>query len=204
MKHQQLRLLGFALVFGLLVYVWRIYDFLAVTLPVDGDILVVESWFWGSSAMKEAKEEFNHDHYKWLVTVGPPIASMNQKSSSEVAAEKLQELGVDKSRIIMLPVPDMKLHQTYTFALAVRNWLIRSKIKTTGINVFTLGTHARKSLILFKRALGSGTKVGVIAGTEDTFDASRWWLSPQGIYWVLGRTFGYLYATFWPLPNEWA
>jgi hypothetical protein len=154
--------------------------------------------------MKEAKEEFNRGHYKWLVTVGTPIARMNQKSSAVVVAERLRELGVDESRIIMLPVPVMKLHQTYTFALAVRNWSIHSKTETTGINVFTLGTNARKSLILFKRALGSGTKVGVIAGTEDNFDASRWWLSARGIYWVLGKTFGYLYATFWPLPNEWA
>jgi len=203
MKRQRFKLLGFALVFGLLVFVWRINDFLATTLPVDGDILVVESWFWESSAMKEVKEEFNHGHYKWLVAVGTPIESLDQKSSAEVAARRLQELGVDESRIIMLPVPVMKLHQTYTFALALRNWLIRSKTQTTGVNVFTLGTHARKSLVLFKRALGSGIKVGVIAGTEDHFDASRWWLSARGIYWVIGRTFGYLYAISWPLPNEW-
>jgi len=36
-----------------------------------------------------------------------PIDYMNQKSSAEVAARRLRELGVDESRIIVLPVPDM-------------------------------------------------------------------------------------------------
>jgi len=204
MKRHRLKLLGFAVLFGLLVFLLEIYDFLAINLPVDGNILVVESWFWQSSAMKEVMEEFNQGHYKWLVTVGAPIDYMNQKSSAEVAARRLRELGVDESRIIVLPVPAMKLHQTYTFAVTLRNWMIRSKTETSGVNVFTLGTHARKSLVLFRRALGPGMKVGVIAGTEDNFDASRWWLSARGIYWVSGRTIGYVYAIFWPLPNEWS
>ena len=204
MKHKRFKLLGLVMVIALFVFVWRINDFLSITSPVDGDILVVESWLWESAAMKEAKEEFNRGHYQWLVTVGTPIDYMNQKSSADVAATRLRELGVEGNRIIILPVPVMKLHQTYTFALTLRNWMIRSKTRTKGVNVFTLGTHARKSLVLYRRALGSGIKVGVISGTEDNFDASRWWLSARGIYWVTGRTFGYLYAIFWPLPNEWS
>jgi hypothetical protein len=87
-------------------------------------------------------------------------------------------------------------------ALAVKKWLADSKVETLGINVFTLGAHARKSLVLFKRALGGSVPVGVISGTEDGYDTERWWLSMRGIYTVLRKTVGYLYAEWWPLPDD--
>lgn len=190
---------------AVLVFVLGINDFLAISLPVDGDILVVEGWFWHSSAMREVMDEFKTGHYKWLVAVGGPIdvngRVADQKSSAELAATRLRELGVNENLIIVLPVPSVKLHQTYSSAVTLRNWLIRSKTETTGVNVFTLGIHARKTLVLFRRALGPGIKVGVIAGTEDTYNASRWWLSARGIHMVARKTLGYLYAVFWPLPN---
>jgi len=84
----------------------------------------------------------------------------------------------------------------------LREWLARSKTETTGVNVFTLGAHARKSVVLFERALGAGTRVGVIAGTDDSYNAHRWWLSATGIYVIMRKTAGYLYAVCWPLPQN--
>jgi hypothetical protein len=183
-----------------------INDFLAITRPVNGNILVAEGWIWDSPAIREASEEFNRGHYKWLVIVGEFIGggegTTDQKDSAELAARQLREFGVDENLIIVLPVPDVTLHRTYASALALRNWLTRSKTTTTGVNVFTRGAHARKSLVLFKRALGPGTNVGVIAGTEDTYNASRWWLSARGIYVIMRKTLGYLYAVVWPLPES--
>lgn len=203
---QRLTSLCLAVLFLLLVFLLGINDFLAISLPVDGNILVVEGWIYDSSAMREAMQEFNHGRYKWLVTVGAPIDGNNgatdQKSSAELAARRLRELGVNENLIIVLPVPSVKFHQTYSSAVTLRNWLIRSKTETTGLNVFTLGTHSRKSLVLFRRALGPGIRVGVIAGTEDTFDAGRWWLSARGIYVIGRKTLGYLYAVSWPFPDE--
>ena len=202
---QRFRLFGIVALIAALVFVLTIHDFLAISRPVVGNILVVEAWIWNSSAIKEAADEFIRGHYEWLVTVGGPIGeerSSDQKNSAVLAAIKLRELGVDKSRIIVLPVSDVTFHRTYASALTLRNWLISSKIETTGINVVTLGAHARKSLVLFKRALGPKTKVGVIAGTEDDYDQSRWWLSARGIYVTMRKTLGYLYAVFWPIPES--
>lgn len=203
---QRFKLLGLATLFAVFVFVLKIDDFLAISVPVDGDILVVEGWIWKSSAMKEAMEESKRGHYKWLVTVGGPVwddaRAPDQKSSAELAARRLRELGVDENLIVVLPVPNMTSHRTYASALMVRNWLTRSKTETTGLNVFTIGAHARKSLVLFKRALGPGIHVGVIAGTEDTYNPSRWWLSAKGIYVIIRKTLGYLYAVIWPLPES--
>jgi hypothetical protein len=206
MMRRFLGILGLTTLLGVVVFVWGINDFLAITSPVDGNILVVEGWIWHSTAMREAAEEFKHGHYTRLVIVGSPVdrhdPRAQQESSAELAAQRLRELGVSNEHMIILPVPDVKLHHTHSSAVTVRNWLITSHTEIRGVNIFTLGTHARKSLVLFSRALGPDIKVGVIAGTEDTYDTKRWWLSPRGIYVVARKAIGYLYALVWPFQME--
>lgn len=202
---QRFRLSGFVVLVAALVFALTIHDFLAISRPVVGNILVVEGWIWNSSAIKEAADEFSRGHYELLVTVGGPIGEEGppgEKNSAVLAAIKLQELGVNKSHIIVLPVPNLTFHRTYASALTLKHWLIGSKIKATGINVVTLGAHARKSLVLFERAFGPGTDVGVISGTDDEYDPHRWWMSATGIYLITRKTLGYLYAISWPLPES--
>ena len=189
-----------------IIFVFRIHDFLAINVPVTGDLLVVEGWLWYSPVMREAMEEFNRGHYTWLVTVGGPVegeeGTFKHQSSAALAAVRLREFGVNEHSIVVLSVADVKLHRTYASALAVRDWLIKSKTKTTGINVFTLGAHARKSLVIFKRVLGPAIEVGVIAGKDDTYNPNLWWLSGKGIYAITRKTLGYLYAVLWPFPQR--
>ena len=189
----------------LLVFVFTIQNFLAISLPVEGNILVVEGWIWNSPGMKDAAEEFRRGDYQYLVTVGGPAGSgdvhSDQKNFAELAARRLQELGIPETDITVLRVPAVTSHRTYACALTLKNWLTTSKIDTTGVNVVTLGAHARKTLVLFQRTLGPETKVGVISGTDDEYDPNRWWLSARGIYVIMRKTVGYLYAIAWPLPE---
>lgn len=198
-------LIGLAALVASLAFAFTIQDFLAINLPVAGNILVVEGWVWDSSAMREAAEEFGRGQYTYLVTVGGLIEGdngpTNQMNLAELAAGRLQELGVAETSITVLNVPHVTCHRTYASALILRNWINVSHIEATGVNVFTLGAHARKSLVLFKRALGPETKVGVISGTDTEYDPAHWWLSARGIYVILRKTVGYLYAIVWPLPD---
>jgi hypothetical protein len=84
----------------------------------------------------------------------------------------------------------------------VKDWLIKNGIKPIGVNVFTRGVHARRSLILFERALGHQIAVGVIAGTEDTYDPSRWWLTRKGFLETTREMVGCLDAVLVPLPDN--
>ncbi len=207
---QRLKILSAAALLCLFVFIFSIYDFLAINRPVaEANILVVEGWLWKSSAIKEAAEIFKQGKYDWLVTVGEPNDKDDQddgvdadKSTAELTARRLKEFGVDGKHIVQLPVPEVEKHQTYTCALTFRKWLAESKIKATGVDVFSLGTHARKSLVLFERALGQSVKVGVLAGTEDTFEPRYWLMSQRGIYVVARKFLGYVYAVIWPLPNQ--
>ena len=191
---------------AVILFVSFIHDFLAISEPVDANVLVFESWAWKSAAMQEAAEEFRRGQYDVVLTVGvfPGIkeGELMQENDAALAAEQLRKLGVDANAIEVLAVPNIDRHRTYASALAVKKWLADSKVDAVGINVFTVGAHARKSLVLFKRALGGSVPVGVIAGTEDGYDTERWWLSVRGIYTVLRKTVGYLYADWWPLPDD--
>lgn len=199
----RLKYFGLVMLVVGIVFVVKVHDFLAVSVPVTADILVVEGWIRQASAMREVITEFNRGHYTWLVTVGETFegngAASSQKNSAELVATRLHELGVNKEGIIVLPVPSVNFHRTYASALTVHAWLKKSHIKTQGINVFTLGAHARKSLVLFQRVIGPEVAIGVIAGKDDSYNPDFWWLSPRGNYVIARKTLGYLYAVLWPL-----
>jgi hypothetical protein len=196
-------------VFFLVVVIWVIvagHDFLAISDPVPANVLVVEAWAWQSASMQEAAKEFIRGRYDIVVTVGVlperyESGSMHENPAAR-AAERLRKLGVDHNSIVILSVPNVKRHRTYTSALAVKQWLIDSETNAMGVNVFTLGAHARKSLVLFGLAFDNDVPVGVIAGVDDKYSPERWWLSIRGVYTVLWNTVGYLYAEWWPLPDK--
>jgi len=196
--------LGLALLLGGGTVMSGLHDFLAITRTVDANVLVVEGWIWESPSMAEAADEFGNGRYRWVLTVGGPVDESAEEGTSptgaDLAAAKLKELGLPAGAVIALPDTTPNPHRTYSSALRVRDWLNRNQA-ATGVNVFTSGTHARKSLVLFRRALGSEHPLGVIAGTDHTFDARRWWLSGRGIHVLARKTAGYLYAVLWPLPN---
>lgn len=191
---------------AVVVFVSTVHDFLAINDPVQANVLVVEGWVWNSAAMQEAAEEFNRGKYDVVVTVGvlsgEPGSQPMEDNAAAHAADQLRKLGVNGQSIQVLAVPNIDRHRTYASALAVKHWLAGSKVNVVGINVVTLGAHARKSLVLFKRAFGERIPIGVIAGTEDSYDPERWWLSVKGIYTVLRKTIGYLYAEWWPLQDD--
>lgn len=190
---------------AVVVFVSAVHNFLAINHPVQANVLVVEGWIWESAAIKEAAEEFNSGRYDIVVTVGTlprwQEGEPLEENAAAYAADQLRKLGVNGQSIQVLAVPNIDRHRTYASALAVKHWLAGSKINVVGINVVTLGAHARKSLVLFKRAFGRDVPIGVISGTEDSYDPARWWLSVKGIYTVLRKTIGYLYAEWWPLPD---
>ncbi len=198
---------GLLVLIGIVVvFILTIHDFLSINQPIKADILIVEGWVYTHPAIAEAAEEFKRGQYSLLITVGVPTTvegrNLEQVSSAVLAAKQLQDLGVKKAAIVALPVPEVSEHRTYTSALTVKEWLKRSKTPVKGVNIFTIGPHARKSLILFTRALGSSYAVGVIAGTDEEYDPDRWWMSAKGIYVISRKLLGYLYAVTWPLPEE--
>jgi hypothetical protein len=88
-------------------------------------------------------------------------------------------------------------HRTFASARAVKQWLSKSGTSIREVDIFTVGVHARKSWILFRRALGEDYRVGIIAGTESSYDAASWMISKRGVYIVVRNLAGYLYSELW-------
>ena len=64
------------------------------------------------------------------------------------------------------------------------------------INVLTQDVHARRTRLLFQRALGERATVGIIAVSNPDYDAGHWWRYSEGVRDVISEAIAYLYARF--------
>ena len=94
----------------------------------------------------------------------------------------------------------MDRDRTYGSAVALRNWFREHDMRVRSVNVLTENVHARRSRLLFSKALGPEISVGVIALPNPDYDARRWWRSSEGVKEVGSETVAYIYARllFWP------
>ena len=190
----------------LIFFVTSIHGFLAVSNPVGEGVLVVEGWI-PAKALEESANVFNSGHYRYLVVVGGPAQGRGGKSGdpttyADLAASRLEKLGFDTGKLVKVDVPAVSLGRTLAGATEVKRWLCSSGISVCCVDVFTLGTHARKSWVLFRYALGGGYRVGIIAGSQNSYDPRFWLVSRKGIWVVPRNVAGYVYAKFWILLHR--
>jgi hypothetical protein len=185
----------------LICFLISIHGFLAVSNPVGEGILVVEAWI-PAKTLEESAIVFNSGRYRYFVVVGGPGQGSASKSNdpttwADLAATKLEKLGLDTKKLVQISVPAVSFGRTLEGATAVKRWLGSSRISVCCVDVFTVGAHARKSWILSRYALGDSYRVGIIAGSPDSYDPRFWLASRRGI-WVVARNLaGYMYSKFW-------
>jgi len=187
--------------------VLNIHPFLAVTHRTKADILVVEGWIQ-RYAMQKAVEEFKTGRYKRIFTTGGPENGSggyvnDYQTSASVGAEILtKKFGIPGDVIQMVPSHVIGRDRTYSSAIALRDWFHQHNVRVQSINIVTEGTHARRTRLLFERALGSNVAVGVIAVPSPDFDARHWWRYSEGVEEVVTEGVAYLYAKFFFLPSQ--
>jgi len=191
----------------LISVVISIHDFLAVHKPVGEGILVVEAWI-PAQTLAESARAFQLGHYRCLAVVGGPIPGMSSQSNdsmtyADLAATRLRNFGIDSDKLVQIKVPAQPTgFRTLASAAAVKRWLDSSRTSVFCVDVFTVGVHARKSWVFFRYALGDRYRVGIIAGSEASYDRSRFWFfSTRGI-WIFARSLaGYVYSKVWTLSD---
>lgn len=185
---------GFALVSG----VPKIHGFLAIENPLRGQILVVEGWI-PDYAITGAISEFEDNGYELIVAVGGPITLGSHlsefRSYAELAHVRLKALGVDEGRIVVLETTENTKDRTYQSARVVQQWILLNRPELKELDVYTLGAHARRSRLLFKKAFGDGVAVGVIAARDQSYDGANWWRSSNGARTVISELIAYMYGT---------
>jgi hypothetical protein len=181
-------------------------SFLAETHRVDSNILVVEGWIH-EYAMRDAVEEFQTGSYERIFTTGGPITGSGQyindyHTSASVGADELQKLGAPSGIVQMVPSRVIDRDRTYGSAVALREWFHEHDMTVKNLNIITEDTHARRTRLLFEKALGEGVTVGIIAVPNPDYDAKRWWRYSQGVKDVVSEGFAYLYARIFFFPPE--
>jgi len=192
------------LVIGLLVIgmavslTYAAYPFLAVTHRVNADTLVVEGWVQ-QYAIRTAVNEFQSGSYERVFTTGGPVTGMggytnDYNTSATQAAAQLRAEGLSAELIQAVPTRISDRDRTYNAARALRDWLSNHHSSVRAINVLTQDVHARRTRLLFQRALGGRITVGVIAVANPDYDARHWWRYSEGVRDMISEGIAYVYA----------
>src|SRR6266480_2609289 len=183
-----------------------VYPFLAITHPVNANILVVEGWIH-EYAIRAAVKEFQTNHYQRVFTTGGPVAGTGGYindfyTSASVGADLLKKCGLPDERVQMVPSRVMDRDRTYGSAVALRNWFRDHNMPLSGIDIVTEDVHARRTRLLFQKALGDKVTVGVIAIANPDYDAKHWWSYSEGVKQVVSEATAYIYTRFLFYPSE--
>jgi uncharacterized SAM-binding protein YcdF (DUF218 family) len=199
-------LIAVVVLFATFSSLWRVYPFLAVTHRVDTNVLVVEGWVH-EYAIRAAVEEFRDGSYQRVFTTGGPIQGSggyinDYNTSASVGAELLKKYGLANESLQMVPSRVMDRDRTYSSAVALRNWFRERNMAVLSINVVTEDVHARRTRLLFEKALGHDVAVGVIAVANPDYDSRRWWRYSAGVKDIVSETAAYVYARLLFYPSE--
>ena len=177
----------------------NIYSFLATSAPLTGGVLVVEGWA-ADYALEAALLEFRSHHYDRIVVTGGPLewgAPLSEYHSyAERGAAVLLKWGLTTNVVQAVPSPLVKQDRTYTSARALNTWCHDHEIKLTRVHLMTEGAHARRSRLLYEKALGPGVEIGVTAIEVREFDPKHWWRYSAGVRGIIDESIAYLYARF--------
>lgn len=94
-------------------------------------------------------------------------------SYSEMVRNKLVALGADTGIIYAVPGHKTRLNRTLSSVNAFNEWLNKSEIKVTGINVLSIGNHSKRSAMIYRKILDGNYLVGVVAVPENKSSYSK-------------------------------
>lgn len=183
----------------------NLHGFLAPNQPVGAHVLVVEGWI-GPDGLDQAVAAFRSERYERVVTTGGPIErylELRHATFAELAADYLKHNGIPDASVTAVPAPESAQDRTFLSAVMVREWAKRSGLTVDALDVFSSGTHARRSRLLYRMAFGPKVEVGVFAARSVDYDPGAWWRSSTGARDVLDQAIGLLWVKcfFWPTPT---
>jgi uncharacterized SAM-binding protein YcdF (DUF218 family) len=195
--------LGFSIAVLLL---FNVYPFLTETHRVNTNFLVVEGWIH-NYAVRGVLEEFRRGSYQRIFTTGGPVTGSggyinDYQTSASVGAELLKNAGVPPQLVEMVPSRVMDRDRTYSSAIALREWFYGHNMAVQSINVLTEDVHARRTRLLFEKALGKDVTVGIIAVPNPDYDKQRWWRYSEGVKEVGSEALAYIYARLFFHPSK--
>ena len=132
---------------------------------------------------------------------GLNLRRTDPRSEADWAMDILRQEGIPDSLMVSVAAPLIQYDKTFATAMAVKDWLTRQPGPTPlAINLFSESAHARRSRLLFQKALGTQIQVGVISVSKKEVNAENWWKQREAASYTLWQIAKYVYARlfFWP------
>ena len=120
----------------------------------------------------------------------------NYISNAGLARNILMSMGIDSTQIIATSGERVKINRTLTSALAFGEWIKTTNINIKGINVISMGTHARRTWMTYNKVLNEKYKIGIIS-IPDSLDNH---LREYKVLKTIRETLGIIYYWFILLP----
>ena len=144
-------------------------------------------------------EEFKSNPYQLLITAGSNFGRgeylSEYKDFAHLSEATLITLGFNPERIQPIPTPPAERDRTLTSAVEVKQWLEEKDLKPTGINLYTVDVHSRRTWMLYQEIL-SPLPVGIISHPPQDYNPQRWWTTSEGFRKIFSESLAYLYAKF--------
>lgn len=119
---------------------------------------------------------------------------------ADLAAGYLRTHGLGDFPVAAVPASASTQDRTYLTAVKLREWLKGQGIAPSALDVFSGGTHARRSRMLYRMAFGPDVDVGVLSARSSQYDEERWWQTSAGAKSVLGEAISVVWTAccFYP------
>lgn len=189
--------LAFLLIGGLLYGAVRnLYSFLAQNHPLpNAEIIVIEGWLPDNEFYKAVQDIRPR---QIVVTTGGPMtfggSLFREKTFAEVTATRLRLHGIAEEAILCAPAPNVQCDRTYASALAARDALAQRGLLGKPCLIYSLGSHGRRSLYLYKLAFGADYPLGILSLESQECDLRHWWRSSLAFKQVLTEFISWLYT----------
>lgn len=182
-----------------------LYRFLSPSTAPAGDFLVVEGWI-PDTFLIQMKSLAAEQNYQKIYCTGGPLEVGHFLSEydtwAKVGAERLIRSGFPRSKVVEAPARSIQKDRTYASAIGLRNLLLKNKILDgVHIDLITFGPHARRSRVLYQKALGTNARVGVLSVEPDSYNGTNWWKSSEGFRGVVYELLAYGYTRLWLLTQ---
>ena len=181
-----------------------IYYFLAVNKPVNSKTLVLEGSV-PTYVVKDALAYYNQNGYERLIVTGIPIVNYEFispfKSTAQATIPALKHYGYfDTAYVADIPT-NILIDRTYNTAVASRILFDENKSWPKNFNIYSVGVHARRSKMMFKKAFGSDYEIGIIAHRDRSFAPNHWWKSSKGFRNISNEFVATLYVSMFFHPD---
>jgi uncharacterized SAM-binding protein YcdF (DUF218 family) len=176
---------------------WTLFGetFLSQTDRKPAKVLIVEGWIT-DDALISAADEFRSGGYEWVITTGEYTSGKwnpQRWCFADVAAKALIRSGVPEQKVIRAPAEYSETKRTFEAARQVQHvFRAHPEMNPSEVNVFTAGTHARRSRLVYSKVL-SGSDVGVISWAPAQHRALRWWHSSDRAKQLITESAGWLF-----------